>query len=43
MLKTIFIIIVGVTIFGVIFFLFVKKALKKQLDFYLSKNNNKNK
>ena len=43
MLKTVLVIIVSVTIFGVAFFLYVKKALKKQLNFYLSKNNKKTK
>jgi len=38
MLKTIFIIVLSVTFFGIIFFLYVKKKLKKQLDFYLQKN-----
>ena len=41
MLKTILTIIISVTIFGVLFFLYVKKSLKKRLDYYLSKNNNK--
>ena len=41
MLKTVLIIIVAVTIFGIAFFLYIKKALKKQLNFYLSKNNKK--
>ena len=41
MLKTVLIIIVSVTIFGIAFFLYVKKTLKKQLNFYLSKNNKK--
>ena len=39
MLKTILIIVISVTIVGVLFFLYVKKALKKRLDYYLSKNN----
>tara|TARA_B100000029_G_scaffold514989_1_gene619962 strand:+ start:2480 stop:2614 length:135 start_codon:yes stop_codon:yes gene_type:complete len=39
MLKTILIIITSVTIFGVVFFLYVKRSLKKRLDYYLSKNN----
>ena len=43
MLKTILIIVLSVTIFGITFFLYVKKALKKQLNFYLSKNNEKTK
>ena len=42
MLSTILIIITSVTIFGVLFFYFVKKTLKKRLDYYLSKNKSKN-
>ena len=42
MWKTILIIVLSVAIFGVIFFLYVKKALKKKLDYHLSKNNKKN-
>jgi hypothetical protein len=38
MFKTIIIIVLSVTLFGVVFFLYVKKALKKQLEYYLSKN-----
>jgi len=38
MLKTIIIIVLSVTLFGIAFFLYVKKKLKKQLDYYLSKN-----
>ena len=38
MIKTILIILISVTIFGVLFFIFVKKLLKKKLD-YISKNN----
>ena len=41
MLKTVIVIVLSVTIFGIAFFLYVKKALKKQLNFYLSKNNKK--
>ena len=41
MLKTILIIVIAVTLFGVIFFLYVKKSLKSRLDYYLSKNNKK--
>ncbi len=41
MLKTILTIVLSVTIFGIVFFLLVKRSLKKQLDFYLSKNNKK--
>ena len=39
MFKTILIIVLSVSIFGVLFFLYVKRKLKKQLDQYLSKNN----
>ena len=42
MLGTILIIVIGVTIFGILFFLFVKKSLKKRLDFYLTKNDKNN-
>jgi hypothetical protein len=41
MLKTVLVIVISVTLFGVIFFLYVKRSLKKQLDYYLSKNNKK--
>jgi len=41
MLKTVFIIVLSVTFFGVMFFLYVKRKLKKQLDYYLSKNKKK--
>jgi len=43
MLKTILIIVFSVALFGVIFFLYVKRALKRQLNYYLSKNSKKNK
>tara|TARA_Y100000590_G_scaffold94668_1_gene107256 strand:- start:6490 stop:6618 length:129 start_codon:yes stop_codon:yes gene_type:complete len=39
MLKTILIIVVGVSVFGILFFLLVKRALKKKLDYYLSQEN----
>ena len=39
MLSTILIIVISVTGFGILFFLFVKRALKKRLKFYLEKNN----
>jgi len=42
MLKTVLIIVLSVALFGVVFFLFVKRSLKKQLNYYLSKNNKKN-
>jgi len=38
MLKTVAIIVLSVTVFGVLFFFYVKKSLKRQLDYYLSKN-----
>ena len=41
MLKTILIIVISVSIFGVCFFLYVKKSLKKQLDYYLSEEKKK--
>jgi len=41
MFKTILIIVISVTIFGVLFFLYVKESLKKRLDYYLFKNNKK--
>ena len=41
MLKTILIIVLPVAVFGVLFFLYVKNVLKKQLNYYLSKNNKK--
>ena len=41
MLKTVLIIVVSVTLFGVLFFIYVKRSLKNQLDYYLSKNNKK--
>ena len=41
MLETVVIIVLSVTFFGVIFFLYVKKKIKKQLDYYLSKNKKK--
>ena len=41
MLKTTLTIVIAVTVLGVLFFLYVKKMLKKRLDYYLSKNNKK--
>ena len=38
MLKTILIIVVSVSVFGVLFFIYIKKILKKRLDYFLSKN-----
>ena len=42
MLETVVFIVLSVTFFGVIFFLYVKKKIKKQLDYYLNKNKKKN-
>ena len=41
MLVKVLIIIFSVTIFGIIFFIYVKNTLKKRLNYYLSKNNKK--
>jgi len=41
MLKTVIIIVLSVAAFGILFFLYVKKSLKKRLDYYLSKNDKK--
>ena len=43
MVEKIIIIITSVSIFGILFFLYVKNALRKRLNFYLNKNNKKNK
>ena len=43
MIKTVLVIVLSVTFFGIIFFLYVKKKLEKQLNYYLSKNKKKNK
>ena len=43
MLKTVLIIVLSVTIFGILFFLYVKKALRKQLEYYLLKKNQRKK
>ena len=42
MLSTVIIIVISVSVFGVLFFLYVKHSLKKKLEYYLSKNNKKN-
>tara|TARA_B100001027_G_scaffold150623_1_gene105641 strand:- start:1652 stop:1789 length:138 start_codon:yes stop_codon:yes gene_type:complete len=41
MIKTILIIIISVTIFGVIFFILVRNALKKKLDMLLEDERKK--
>ena len=43
MLKTVLIIVLSVTLFGILLFLYIKKKLRKQLDYYLSKNSKKSK
>jgi len=41
MIKTVLVIVLSVAFFGLIFFLYVKKMLEKQLNYYLSKNKKK--
>jgi hypothetical protein len=41
MLKTVSIIVISVSIFGIIFFVIVRRMLRKQLDYYLNKNKKK--
>jgi len=41
MLNKILLIVITVTTFGILFFLYVKRSLKKRLDFYLTKNKKK--
>ncbi len=43
MLKTISIIVISVTIFGLIVFVFVKNIMKKRIDYYLKLNEKKRK
>ncbi len=43
MFEKIVVIVISVTIFGILFFIYVKNILKKRLEYYLSKNNKKNK
>jgi len=40
--KTILIIIVSVSIFGLLVFVFVKNYIKNKIEYYLKKNNKKN-
>ena len=42
MLKTITVIVISVTILGILFFLFIKRLLKKQLLNILSEDKKKN-
>tara|TARA_B110000444_G_scaffold163992_1_gene153284 strand:+ start:545 stop:685 length:141 start_codon:yes stop_codon:yes gene_type:complete len=41
MIKTILIIVISVTIFGVIFFIIVRNALKRKLDVLVEEEKNK--
>jgi len=41
MIKTILIIIISVSIFGLILFVFVKNQIKKRIDYYLEEKNKK--
>ncbi len=43
MLSTIIFIVASVTIFGVLFFLYVKSMLRKRLKYYLSESKKKSK
>ncbi len=42
-IRIILIIIVSVSIFGLIVFVFVKNFIRKKLDYYLEEKNKKNK
>ena len=42
MIKTILIIVLSVTLFGVIFFILVRNALKKKLDYLIEEEKKKN-
>ena len=41
-LKTILIILISVSIFGLLLFVYVKNYIRKRLDFYLKEKNKKN-
>ena len=41
MIKTIAIIVISVSIFGLLLFVFVKNQIKKKIDDHLNNNNNK--
>jgi len=41
MFKTISIIVISVTMFGVVFFIYVKKTLKKRLDSFMAENSDR--
>ena len=42
-IRIILIIIVSVSIFGLLVFVFVKNFIKKKIEYYLNKKNNKKK
>tara|TARA_B100001115_G_scaffold161530_1_gene136551 strand:- start:194 stop:343 length:150 start_codon:yes stop_codon:yes gene_type:complete len=42
-LRTILIIIVSVSIFGLVIFVFVKNYIKNKINYYLKEKNNKSK
>ena len=42
-IRIILIIIVSVSIFGLLVFVYVKNYIKKKLEYYLNEKNNKNK
>ena len=41
MLKTILAIILSVSIFGIVFFIFVKRSIKKTIDYYVESEKKK--
>ena len=41
MIKTILIIVISVTFFGVLFFIFVRNALKRKIDLLVEEQKNK--
>ncbi len=43
MLKTILIIVISVTIFGILLFVIVKNSMKKRIEYYLKLNEKKKK
>ena len=42
-IKIILIIIISVSIFGLLVFVYIKNYIKKKLEYYLNEKNNKNK
>jgi len=43
MIKTIFVIVLSVSLFGLILFIVVKNSMKKRIDYYLRLNEKKRK